>query len=139
MILGECGTRDLDKLDGSCTTSKSQSDQGIAHCCQNCLFYNKVKLLTIKLKMDNKPTCKLLMFTAMPYWSSFILICRPQSDWSSETWNLHTMCTNVVPGNKVEHHISKFIWHILLNGMASITDKDHLKLALHRPDSEVSV
>jgi hypothetical protein len=49
------------------------------------------------------------------------------------------MCTNAVPGNKVEHHISEFIWHILLNGMASITDKDRLKLALHLPDSEVSV
>jgi hypothetical protein len=107
MILGECGTRDLDKLDGSCTTSKSQSDQGIAHCCQNCLFYNKVKLLTIKLKMDNKPTCKLLMFTAMPYWSSFILICRPQSDWSSETWNLETHMIQ-----KMRHlSLPKITWH----------------------------
>jgi hypothetical protein len=60
--------------------------------------------------------------------------------WKKQTGiYLHTMCTNVVPGNKVEHHISKFIWHILLNGMASITDKDHLKLALHLPNSEVSV
>lgn len=107
MILGKCGTRDLDKLDGSCTTSKSQSDQGIAHCCQNCLFYNKVKLLTIKLKMDNKPTCKLLMFTAMSYWSSFILICRPQSDWSSETWNLETHMIQ-----KMRHlSLPKITWH----------------------------